>query len=110
MSFDGVVNNENRDKLLRERLYIKVPFICGNSLECEGTYTTTEGKWDIKCSGGKQEITCLDKENKTTYRRLEDTKLLEVQCIGQTKLIMYLTENQMKKSVNNNLHIYANIL
>ena len=76
--------------------------MCGNSIECDGTYTTSEGKWDIKCSGGKQEITCLDKDNKTTYRRLKDTKLLEVKCIGQTKLMMYLTESQMQKLVNNN--------
>ena len=89
--------NVSGDRLLRERLYINVPFICGNSLECDGTYTTSEEKWDIKCSGGKQQITCYDKDNRTSYRRVDDRTLTVVNCIGQTALYMYLSESQMKK-------------
>ena len=85
--------------LLRELFYIDVPFTCGNSLECVGLYTATKGRWDIKCSGGKQEITCNDNENKTEYDRHNDSESswTQVKCIGSTKLVMYLNESQMNR-------------
>ena len=97
MLFYNIEGNDNRTNLLRERFYTNVPFMCGNSLECDGTYTTSERRWDIKCSGGKQEITCRDNENKTSYRRLNfNSSLVEVNCIGQTQLVLYLSKNQLK--------------
>ena len=59
-------------------------------------YTTSEGKWIINCSGGKQQITCLDSDNATTYRRLNAGRSTLVRCIGQTDLVMHLSEQQMK--------------
>ena len=83
--------------LLRERFYNNVPFICGPSLDCVGTYTTSKEKWEINCSGGKQEIVCYHKDNQTTYRYLDDKSYVEVKCIGQTQLVMLLSEKQMKQ-------------
>ena len=89
----------NERHLLRELFYIDVPFTCGSSLECVGAYTATKGRWDIKCSGGKQEITCNDNENKTKYDRHNDpeSSWTQVKCIGSTKLVMYLNESQMNR-------------
>ena len=87
----------NDIQLLRERLYTNVPFICGNSLDCVGTYTTSEQTWNIRCSGGKQEIICHQEDNQTTYRYLRESSEVEVRCIGQTKLVMLLSEKQMKQ-------------
>ena len=87
----------NDTQLLRERLYTNVPFICGNSLDCVGTYTTSKQRWDIGCSGGKQEIICNNQDNQTTYRYLRESSEVEVRCIGQTTLVMLLSEKQMKQ-------------
>ena len=92
-----VEGSSNDTVLLRERFYINVPFICGPSLDCVGTYTTSKEKWEISCSGGKQEIVCHHKDNQTTYRYIEDKSYVEVKCIGQTKLVMLLSEKQMKQ-------------